>query len=203
MVESHEEMTHIGAAVGVGMSDQVAEIVAAIERVLEYAPGDSNVVGAVLDIDIAIAAVSEGAVVNPYMAGFINADTIPIAYPSLVAYIQKPEYVVTFFAPEALQIAGDMRTRQADYRLVAPDADVCAGQSNIAADINDVGRLLGTLHVVDQISSVVDGYNCAACSACCASTFGSPADRGVVERYGHCWRRDSEDECRKYDKACG
>ena len=174
-------MVHVLAGVAVGMSDQVAVIMGGV-GVLEFTPGDSYVISTVLDIDTTVAAVSKCAVVNPNIAGFVNGDTVPIARLVLIAHVQKPEDVVAFFAPEALQIADNMGAGQADDCFVASDANARTAEINIAAYINNVRGLISLLYVVNQIRGVVDCNYCAACSAGRAAAHACPAYRRTIER---------------------
>jgi len=175
VVESNTEMAAVHIAVAVAMSDEVAEIVAAIEGVVEYTPGDGDIIRAVLDIDIAVATVRKRAVVDPNVLDAVNADAVPIAYLVLVIHVQVLEDVVAFFGSVALEIAADMRSRQADDRLVAPDADVRTAQIDVAAYLNDVRGLLSVLHVVNKVFGVGDGNSLAALSSCRAAIHTCPA----------------------------
>jgi hypothetical protein len=102
VVEGDLEMAAVSAAVVVAMSDEVAEVVAAIEGVVEYTPGNGDIVCPVLDIDITVAAVHKRAVVYPNVLDAVNGEAVPITHAGLIIYAQVLEDVVAFSGCVAL-----------------------------------------------------------------------------------------------------
>lgn len=102
VVKSNSEMTAVYAAVAVAMSDEVAEVMAAVEGVVEYTPGNGDIICAVFDIDISVAAVHKRAMVDPDVMDTVNGKAVAIAHIVLVIHAQVLEDTVAFFFSVAL-----------------------------------------------------------------------------------------------------
>jgi hypothetical protein len=82
VVERHAEFAGVGAGRAVAAADQVDEIVTAVDRVKELAPGDGDVIAPIGDVDGAVGSVDDGAMIDPdMMRAVLERDAVAVAPP--------------------------------------------------------------------------------------------------------------------------